>query len=959
MMDLDRRLEACSSKLRSGHPKGDLPAAHTLRHPGTLGSTTATNADAVADVDIVGASSRLVTALVQSGGVQEDSRLARLEDRLDAVEDSARIDASRLQRQVAACEERLRACTLANPQSGGACGSRALPRESEHVCNNRTAALERLFEARGVELANLQRSLVSLSDDVLKAQGGADAAYAAASCAAATARDQLVESEARVAERCKTDVFKEVLTDLQSTMRVAREELRQDLQIAGQVALEKLREDSQRASDVVREELRKDLQTTNKVAWETLRKDFQSNKEFVREELRTDLESTNRLVWEELRKDFESTNEVMREELWRDLQSATKVAWQEYREEFHHTNGVVRDKLQKKSQLSEIDWEAIRHNVQSTNEGVREEFRKELQSINELVWEELRKGLQRNNEVVREEVRKVSQSNNEVVLEEVRKDLQRRNATNETVREEFRQDLQSTTKVVREELRKDLHRNNEVVREEVRKEFQSNNEVVWEELRKDLQSINEALREEIRQDLHSSTAVVREELRGELQSNSEVLRGELQKELQRTNEIVREALREELRNDTANLGEALHQKTQSLLEAVAEQLDTAAERLDAMDVRSEAGDFEKTRQLCHDMETRLEERSRAEISELREEFVRDTSSRTEEIRDALNRETSKRVEVETMLSDVSRRCEADREAQSTQLSDMSRRYEAQFAQLSSLPRRCEEVGVEVHCETLRFKKELRCELDDEIERLRKDLRGEVQCGGERVKKEIRGDLESEVESIRKAKQQSDDSLEIRVRDQCRTDMKEFRGEIRREASRLTEAVSAKLSVLTERCEAAALDTRRECRAWVDGALRKLEDLALKTRERLGALAAERRDAGKASDRPVRSVSSGRSSTAPCSGAATSRDAPASRPDSACSSTVRGRVDELAHGTGLLDEQLRRLASDLRVAGDDAEAWGETGALRSGLLRLSAAASEMLLALKAEDAREKQSARTRA
>jgi len=54
-------------------------------------------------------------------------------------------------------------------------------------------------------------------------------------------------------------------------------------------------------------------------------------------------------------------------------------------------------------------------------------------------------------------------------------------------------------------------------------------------------------------------------------------------------------------------------------------------------------------------------------------------------------------------------------------------------------------------------------------------------------------------------------------------------------------LSIRLSSAEEHCKSASMETQRQCRAWVDGALRKLEDLALRTRERLSAFAVELRE----------------------------------------------------------------------------------------------------------------------
>jgi len=74
-------------------------------------------------------------------------------------------------------------------------------------------------------------------------------------------------------------------------------------------------------------------------------------------------------------------------------------------------------------------------------------------------------------------------------------------------------------------------------------------------------------------------------------------------------------------------------------------------------------------------------------------------------------------------------------------------------------------------------------------------------------------------------------------EQLRGEVERIQGEAQGEAERLWEAISTQLGSNTDRTEALARETQRQCRTWVDGALRKLEDLALRTKERIAALAA--------------------------------------------------------------------------------------------------------------------------
>jgi len=77
----------------------------------------------------------------------------------------------------------------------------------------------------------------------------------------------------------------------------------------------------------------------------------------------------------------------------------------------------------------------------------------------------------------------------------------------------------------------------------------------------------------------------------------------------------------------------------------------------------------------------------------------------------------------------------------------------------------------------------------------------------------------------------------------RSEIEQTRQEAQTEADRLWEAIGAQAGGVAERSEALALETQHQCRTWVDGALRKLEDLALRTKERIAALAsaADRRE----------------------------------------------------------------------------------------------------------------------
>jgi len=75
----------------------------------------------------------------------------------------------------------------------------------------------------------------------------------------------------------------------------------------------------------------------------------------------------------------------------------------------------------------------------------------------------------------------------------------------------------------------------------------------------------------------------------------------------------------------------------------------------------------------------------------------------------------------------------------------------------------------------------------------------------------------------------------------RCELEQMRAEVREEVERVWEAIGGQTAGVTERCEALTLETQRQCRTWVDGALRKLEELALRTKERLSAFASERRE----------------------------------------------------------------------------------------------------------------------
>jgi hypothetical protein len=81
-------------------------------------------------------------------------------------------------------------------------------------------------------------------------------------------------------------------------------------------------------------------------------------------------------------------------------------------------------------------------------------------------------------------------------------------------------------------------------------------------------------------------------------------------------------------------------------------------------------------------------------------------------------------------------------------------------------------------------------------------------------------------------------------DSIRAEIKAAQEQAIVESERLWEAIGAQAGGATECSEALALETKalaletqRQCRTWVDGALRKLEDLALRTKERVASLAA--------------------------------------------------------------------------------------------------------------------------
>eukprot|EP00929_Paragymnodinium_shiwhaense_P025545 TRINITY_DN15427_c0_g1_i1.p1 TRINITY_DN15427_c0_g1~~TRINITY_DN15427_c0_g1_i1.p1 ORF type:complete len:1256 (+),score=326.30 TRINITY_DN15427_c0_g1_i1:163-3930(+) len=66
-------------------------------------------------------------------------------------------------------------------------------------------------------------------------------------------------------------------------------------------------------------------------------------------------------------------------------------------------------------------------------------------------------------------------------------------------------------------------------------------------------------------------------------------------------------------------------------------------------------------------------------------------------------------------------------------------------------------------------------------------------------------------------------------------------EVQNEVERVRGALAKQIGTAARRCEGLVDETKQECRGWVEGLLKKLEDLALRTRERIGALAAELRD----------------------------------------------------------------------------------------------------------------------
>jgi len=68
-----------------------------------------------------------------------------------------------------------------------------------------------------------------------------------------------------------------------------------------------------------------------------------------------------------------------------------------------------------------------------------------------------------------------------------------------------------------------------------------------------------------------------------------------------------------------------------------------------------------------------------------------------------------------------------------------------------------------------------------------------------------------------------------------------REDILLELSKGQEELSGQFRALGEEVQAAMEDVRQECRSWVDGNLRKLEDLALRTKDRIGAVATEVRE----------------------------------------------------------------------------------------------------------------------
>jgi len=83
-----------------------------------------------------------------------------------------------------------------------------------------------------------------------------------------------------------------------------------------------------------------------------------------------------------------------------------------------------------------------------------------------------------------------------------------------------------------------------------------------------------------------------------------------------------------------------------------------------------------------------------------------------------------------------------------------------------------------------------------------------------------------------------------LRNQCYDMMQENLTEVAKSQAMREEQLRGELERIeedtrgtAERSEALARETQRQCRTWVDGALRKLEDLALRTKDRIAALAA--------------------------------------------------------------------------------------------------------------------------
>jgi len=78
--------------------------------------------------------------------------------------------------------------------------------------------------------------------------------------------------------------------------------------------------------------------------------------------------------------------------------------------------------------------------------------------------------------------------------------------------------------------------------------------------------------------------------------------------------------------------------------------------------------------------------------------------------------------------------------------------------------------------------------------------------------------------------------QARQQELLRGEIERVQGETQAEAERIWEAIGEQVGGTTERSEELALETQRQCRTWVDGALRKLEDLAIRTKERMTTLA---------------------------------------------------------------------------------------------------------------------------